>query len=200
MQRSKGFLLLVTGPSGAGKSSVLSDLLAQERFGFSVSATTRPPRPGEVDGRDYHFVSRERFEELIAADAFVEWAEVHDHLYGTLVEEVERMREAGRIPVLDVDVQGGVRVIERFGDEVVSVFLFPPSFAALEARLRRRGTESEEALATRLANARREVMFADRYRYWVVNDVLERARGDLAAIVRAEGLRRERQSGPILED
>jgi guanylate kinase len=188
----RGFLFLVTGPSGAGKSSLLESLLVDPRFGFSVSATTRAPRGREVDGREYHFLDRAAFEAEIAADAFVEWAEVHGQLYGTLRREVNAMRQAGRIPVLDIDVQGGVQVIEKLGAEVVSVFVFPPSLDELERRLRGRATDSPEAIELRLRNARHEVTLADRYEYWVVNDDLERARADLAAISRSEGLKQAR--------
>jgi guanylate kinase len=187
------FLFLVTGPSGAGKTTLYQGLLDEDaRLGFSVSCTTRAPRHGEVDGRDYHFVERGEFERRRDAGEFVEWAEVHGHLYGTLISEVEALARAGRIPVLDIDVQGGVEVIARFGDRrVCSVFVFPPSLEALEQRLRGRGTDDETTVARRLANARQEIPRAEYYRYWVVNDDLERARDDLRAILRAETLRRE---------
>jgi len=190
------FLLLVTGPSGAGKTSLYRGLLAEDtRLGFSVSCTTRPPRHGEVDGRDYHFVARDEFERRREAGEFVEWAEVHGRLYGTLISELEAVAREGRIPVLDIDVQGGVEVIERFGDlSVCSVFVFPPDLEVLEQRLRGRGTDDEATVSRRLANAREEIPRAEHYRYWVVNDDLERARDDLRAILRAERLRRERHA------
>ena len=192
MDLGSSFLLLVTGPSGAGKTSVYEPILAEDpRLGFSVSCTTRAPRPGEIDGRDYHFVTVEEFERRREAGAFVEWAEVHGELYGTLISEVEAMAATGRVPALDIDVQGGVQVIRRFGERVCSVFVFPPSFEELERRLRGRGTESETALRTRLENARREIVEADAYSYWIVNDDLDRARDDLRAVIRAESLRRE---------
>lgn len=183
-------ILLITGPSGAGKGCVIAGLLAREpRLAFSVSTTTRPIRGGEVDGREYDFVDDARFDRLVAEDAFVEWAHVHLHRYGTRRSRLAEMEAAGRIPVLDIDVQGGVNVLRQFGDELVSVFLFPPSWAELEKRLRGRGTESEEAIATRLRNARHEVGFAGHYRYWVVNDDLDAAVDRTLAILTAEGCR-----------
>lgn len=183
-------ILLITGPSGTGKGTVINALLAREpRLAFSVSTTTRPLRGGEVDGREYDFVDDATFDRLVAEDAFVEWAHVHLHRYGTRRSRLAEMEQAGRIPVLDIDVQGGVNVLRQFGDELVSVFLFPPSWADLEQRLRGRGTESEEAVATRLRNARHEVGFAGQYRYWVVNEDSQAAAGRVAAILTAEGCR-----------
>lgn len=199
MDLRDSFLLLVTGPSGAGKTSLLRGLLEEDpRLAFSVSCTTRPPRNGESDGHDYHFVDDAEFRRRREANAFVEWARVHDHLYGTLVSEVESMAARGRIPLLDIDVQGGLQVIDEWGDRVCSVFVFPPSWEVLESRLRGRATDGEEAVRTRLANARREVAEAGRYTYWVVNDDLSRARADLHAIVRAETLRAARRGRPPL--
>jgi guanylate kinase len=191
---------LISGPSGVGKGSLYQPLLAKHpRLGFSVSCTTRPPRPGEEDGREYHFLDRSEFERLRAEDAFVEWAEVHAELYGTRASDVEAMLAAGRVVFLDIDVQGGIQVLERFGDRVASVFVFPPSWEELERRLRGRGTEPEEVVQRRLANARDEVAEAHRYGHFLVNDDLETGQTELEAIYRAESLRAARWERPPLE-
>jgi len=185
-------IVLITGPSGAGKSSFINRLMADNpRLAFSVSTTTRPIRAGEADGVDYDFVDQSVFDELVAEGAFVEWALVHDNCYGTRRSRLDEMVTAGRIPVLDIDVQGGVNVIDMFGPELVSVFLFPPSWAELERRLRSRGTDSPAVIATRLRNARQEVGFAPRYRYWIVNDDLDAAVNRMKAVITAEDCRRE---------
>lgn len=193
-------LLLISGPSGAGKSTVLQRLLATDpRLCFSVSTTTRPPRPGEADGREYHFVDDPQFDRLVDDGAFIEWADVHDRRYGTRHQHVLAMQTAGQIPLLDIDVQGGVQVIERYGADVVSVFLFPPSWEELERRLRSRGTEDDAVVATRLRNARREVGYAPHYAYWVINDDVDACVARLEAIVVAEACRRERLGAPPLQ-
>jgi guanylate kinase len=193
-------ILLISGPSGAGKSTVYRELMRREpRIGFSVSTTTRSPRPGEREGVDYHFVDEATFVRLEAAGDFLEWAEVHGRKYGTRRDHVEAMEAAGRIPLLDIDVQGGVQVLERCGERIVSVFLWPPSWEELAARLRGRGTDDEVAVATRLSNARWEVGFAHRYTYWVVNDEVEAAVARVQAIVMAEECRRERRDRSPLE-
>ncbi|PIV80729.1 guanylate kinase [bacterium CG17_big_fil_post_rev_8_21_14_2_50_64_8] len=177
-------IILITGPSGAGKSSFIRELMAQDpRLAFSVSTTTRPMRTGEADGVDYDFVDDAAFDRLLAADGFVEWAPVHGCRYGTTKHRLAELTDAGRIPVLDVDVQGGVNVIDLYGDDLVSVFLFPPSWEELERRLRSRGTDSDEAIAGRLMTARSEVTFAPRYRHWIVNDDLQAAVAKMRAII-----------------
>lgn len=192
-------ILLISGPSGAGKSTVYRELMQrEERLAFSVSTTTRPPRAGERDGVDYHFVDDAGFDALLSRGAFLEWAHVHDRRYGTRRDHVAALEAAGRVPLLDIDVQGAVQVIDRLGREVVSVFLFPPTWEVLEARLRGRGTDSDQVIATRLANARWEVSFADRYTYWVINDAVDDAVARLQAILTAEHCRRERSGEPPL--
>jgi guanylate kinase len=193
-------IVLITGPSGAGKSSFIGELMAGDpRLAFSVSTTTRPMREGEVDGRDYDFVDEPAFEKLISASAFVEWAQVHGNRYGTRRTLLEEMTGAGRIPVLDIDVQGGVQVLDQFGPELVSVFLFPPSWEELERRLTSRGTDKAGVIATRLANARREVKYAPRYRYWIINDDLTAAVARMRAVIAAEECRSEILGTPPLE-
>ena len=193
-------IVLITGPSGAGKSTFVGQLMAQDpRLAFSVSTTTRPIRAGEIDGRDYDFLTDEtEFLRLKDEGAFVEWARVHDNYYGTRRSQLEEMAAAGQIPLLDIDVQGGVQVIDLFGPELVSVFLFPPSWEELERRLRQRGTDTAEVIARRLANARREVEFADRYRYWIVNDDVQQAVGRMRAVIQAQECRREAFGRPPL--
>ena len=187
---ARTFPIVMSAPSGGGKTTIARLLLERRTdVGYSVSCTTRAPRPGEVDGREYDFVDDATFDRLVAEDAFVEWAPVHLHRYGTRRSRLAEMERAGKVPVLDIDVQGGLNVLKQFGDELVAVFLVPPSWAELERRLRSRGTESEEAIATRLRNARHEVGLADHYAYWVVNDEVEAAVGRLSAIVAAEACR-----------
>ncbi len=149
-----------------------------------MSCTTRPPRPGERDGRDYRFVSDRAFDELVAAGALLEWAEVFGHRYGTPVEEVERARAAGRDVLLEIDVQGA-RQVKRRAPDAVLVFLVPPSREELERRLRERGTEDEATLARRLAEAERELAEAARFDHVVVNDDLDRAADEVLAIIAA---------------
>ncbi len=185
-------IVLITGPSGAGKSSFISQLMAgNPRLAFSVSTTTRPIRTGEAPGVDYDFVDETVFEELVAENAFVEWAKVHNNYYGTRRSSLDAMTAAGEIPVLDIDVQGGLNVIDIYEEGLVSVFLFPPSWDELERRLRSRGTDSAEVIDTRLQNARHEVGFAPRYRYWIVNDDLDAAVNRMKAVITAEDCRRE---------
>ncbi|HPF34351.1 MAG TPA: guanylate kinase [Candidatus Krumholzibacteria bacterium] len=191
-------LVLISGPSGAGKSTLVHRLLADvEALEFSVSTTTRPIRPGETEGVDYHFVDDAEFDRLLAADAFIEWAHVHDRRYGTRRDHVQAMIDAGRIPLLDLDVQGGKNVIDLMGDGLVSIFLFPPSWEELERRLRGRGTDADEVIATRLRNARWEVGYAEHYRYWLVNDDVAAAADRFRAILTAEACRRERAANPL---
>ena len=188
-------LVLISGPSGAGKSTFLGRMLAaDDRLAFSVSTTTRAPRGGEVDGREYHFVDDAEFDRLVAADAFVEWARVHDRRYGTRRDHLQQMLDAGKIPLLDLDVQGGVRVLQVFPDDVVSVFLYPPSWEVLQERLQGRRTDADEVIATRLENARWEVGFAEQYEYFVINDDLDQAVARMRAIITAESCRRRRQA------
>ena len=192
-------IILITGPSGAGKSSFIDRLMAADpRLAFSVSTTTRPLRTGEVDGEDYDFVDDAAFDRLLDGQAFVEWATVHGNRYGTRRSALREMTAEGRIPVLDIDVQGGLQVIPQFGAELVSVFLFPPSWEELERRLRRRGTDSDEVIARRLANARNEVAAADAYDWWLVNDDLEEAVCRMQAVIEAAPWRRSAWERPPL--
>ena len=185
-------IVLITGPSGAGKSSFVKKLMDDDaRLAFSISTTTRPIREGEVHGRDYDFVDDGEFDRLVQDGAFVEWAHVHDNRYGTRRSRLDEMAASGKIPLLDIDVQGGVNVIDLYDSELISVFLFPPSWEELERRLRSRATDSNKVSNTRLKNARTEVGYADRYQFWIVNDNLDQAVKRMQAILLAEDCRRE---------
>jgi guanylate kinase len=188
-------LLLLCSPSGAGKTTLKNRLL--ERFGdlrFSISHTTRPRRPHEQDGREYHFVGREAFERMVREGAFVEWAEVHGNLYGTSFAEVEAAHDGRhRGIVFDVDYQGARQILARRPD-AVSVFVLPPSFAVLEQRLRARADEPEKSVRRRLANAQCELEHYAFFDYVIVNDRLHESTEALCGIVLAERHRRERRA------
>ena len=179
-------LLLFAAPSGAGKTTIVHHLLNQ--FGeleFSISATTRPQRPHEEDGKDYYFISRERFEELINQDAFVEWEEVYEGLfYGTLKSEVERLWAEGKHIIFDIDVKGAMNIKKAYPREALAVFVKPPSLKALEKRLRARRTEDENTLEKRLARAADEMAYENKFDVVLVNDVLDDALAKAERIVR----------------
>ena len=181
-----GFVLVVSGPSGAGKGTLVDRLVAaRPDCVFSISSTTRPKRATEQDGVQYEFMSREEFERRREAGRFLEWAEVHGHLYGTPVDPVDAGVKAGRIVVLDVDVQGGASV-RRARPDAVSVFVYPPSIDALRQRLLARGTDVAAVVERRLGNAPGELSQYNEYQYLVVNDDLDQAASHLIAIVDAE--------------
>ena len=192
-----GFLLVISGPSGAGKGTLVDRLVAlRPECVFSVSATTRPKRQGESEGVQYEFVAREEFERRRSAGQFLEWAEVHGHLYATPSRFVDEGVRAGRVVVLDVDVQGGASV-RRARTDAVSVFVYPPSIDALRKRLLGRHTDPAPVVEQRLRNAPGELSQYREYDYLVVNDELEQAVARLVAIVDAERARvRRLQSAP----
>jgi guanylate kinase len=183
---------VLSAPSGAGKTTIARALVERhEDLVFSVSATTRPARDHEVDGVDYHFLSERDFRDMIEADEFVEWAEVHGHSYGTSRVAVQEALDAGLFLILDVDVQGAMQM-RRSGLDAVLVFVLPPAADALVQRLRDRGTEGEATLARRIKNARVELEQASQFDYIVVNENLDRAIEEVGCIVVAEGRRTAR--------
>lgn len=189
----RGVLFVVSSPSGGGKGTIIKRVLdVMPDLRYSVSYTTRAPRNGEVDGREYFFVDRRRFEEMVAAGDFLEWANVHGHLYGTSRRQVIEDTEAGSDIVLEVDVQGAASV-KRLGVDSVSIFILPPSLQVLRDRLTARGTDSQEELAVRLRNAPEELKQYSTFDYIIFNDQVDRAAAQLAAIVSAERARRYRQ-------
>jgi guanylate kinase len=196
--KRRGILFIVSSPSGAGKSTISRKLLeADPGLDMSVSATTRPVRPGEVDGRDYHFVTTEDFKSMVAANQFLEWAHVFGHRYGTPRVPVERALSEGRDVLFDIDWQGAQQLYQLMGGDVIRVFIFPPSMEELERRLRARGTDSDEVITARMSRAAAEISHWDGYDYVLVNDDVERCFGDVSTILAAERLKRSRQTGLI---
>lgn len=185
----KGLLIVISGASGTGKGTVCKELLARERgVAFSVSATSRAPREGEQDGREYYFRTRAEFEAMIAEGAFLEYADVYGNYYGTPLAPIEARRSAGEDILLEIDTQGALNVMERCPDGTF-IFLLPPSLEELRRRITGRGTESEKSLARRLAAARDEIRLGRRYRYAVLNDTVEDATARIQTILAAERLR-----------
>ncbi len=194
----RGVLFVLSSPSGAGKTTISKMLLASDPgIALSVSATTRPIRPGEVDGRDYHFVDTPRFKQMAADGAFLEWAHVFDHRYGTPRAPVDAELAAGRDVLFDIDWQGAQQLYQEAGPDVVRVFILPPTMAELERRLRSRATDADAVIAARMARAANEISHWDGYDYVLVNDDVSRCFAEVQAILRAERLKRRRQVGLI---
>ena len=188
-QRSRGLLFVVSAPSGTGKTTVVERLVQIfPDLGMSRSYTSRAMRQGEKDGVDYNFISRERFEAMVAEDAFLEWADVFGNLYGTGKAETERELAGGRDLVLVIDVQGA-RQVRSHGANAIGIFVLPPSFEALERRLRGRSKDSEDAIRKRLTTARREIRAVAEYEYVIVNDELDACVDRLRSVVLAERAR-----------
>lgn len=181
----KGLLVVVSGPSGAGKGTICQALLEKTPLAYSVSATTRKPRAGEVDGESYYFLSVEAFEKMIEKDELLEWAKVYDNYYGTPLKKVEEKLAAGEDILLEIDTQGAMKVREKF-PEGVYIFILPPSLAELERRIRGRDTETEDVLQKRLAAAIGEIEAGKCYKYVVTNDEVDGAVDSVCAILAAE--------------
>ncbi|OJY29387.1 guanylate kinase [Gemmobacter sp. LW-1] len=193
----KGLLLILSSPSGAGKSTLARRLMDWDpTLRFSVSATTRAPRPGEVDGREYYFKSRAEFEAMAAAGEMLEHAEVFGNFYGSPKGPVETAMAEGRDTLFDIDWQGGQQIRNSsLGRDVVSIFVLPPSIAELDRRLRGRAQDSDEVIAGRMAKSRDEISHWAEYDYVIVNHDIDTAFGELVTILRAERMRRDRQPG-----
>jgi guanylate kinase len=193
--KRRGLMLVISSPSGAGKSTLSRLLLAEDQaVTLSVSATTRAPRPGEVEGEHYHFISHDAFREMIAADAFLEWANVFDNYYGTPRERVESKIRGGTDVIFDVDWQGADALHDQMPNDVVSVFVLPPSIAALRHRLENRPGSTPVNVARRMDDAHSEIMHWRRYDYVIVNENIETAFDELKEILKVERRRRLRQT------
>jgi guanylate kinase len=194
----RGVLFVLSSPSGAGKTTISKKMLAADPdIALSISATTRPPRPGERDGVDYHFVDVDSFKQMAADGEFLEWAHVFGHRYGTPRARVEELLDAGKDVLFDIDWQGAQQLYQEAGPDVVRVFVLPPTMEELERRLRARNTDSDEVIAARMARAANEISHWDGYDYVLINDDVEDCYGEVIAILRAERLKRRRQIGLI---
>lgn len=193
----KGNLVIISSPSGGGKGTLIREVLgSMPDVGYSVSLTTRAPRFGEEDGKHYHFVSKLKFEEKINSEGFLEYAEVHGNWYGTSRKQTENLTNAGKDVILEIDVKGALQVLEKMPD-AVSIFIMPPSYEVLKARLTSRATENSEDLAIRLKNSHFEMEQYSRFAYIVINDEVPVAARKLCSVICAERQRRDRQTEAI---
>ena len=196
--KRRGLMFELSSPSGAGKTTIARKLLSKDReIAMSVSVTTRPMRPGEIDGRDYHFTDRAGFDAMVEANEFLEWAEVFGNCYGTPKAQIKAGLKEGQDFLFDIDWQGTQQLYQRMETDVVRVFLLPPSIEELEQRLRGRGTDSVEVIAGRMARAKAEISHWDGYDYVVVNDDMDVCFRQVHGILNAERLRRARQTGLV---
>lgn len=195
---NKGLLIVISGPSGAGKGTLCKKLLQRNsELCLSVSATTREPRAGEVDGVNYFFTSKDKFEEMINNNEFLEWAKVYDNYYGTPKKYVEDMLNQGKDVILEIDIQGALKVKESCS-EGVFIFILPPTMEELKNRIKKRGSETEESLVKRFTAAYKEINYVSKYNYVVINDVLEEGVKKLESIIIAEKCRVDRYKDRIL--
>ena len=196
--KRRGLLLVLSSPSGAGKSTLSRLLLEKDdQITMSISTTTRPPRPGEQDGVDYNFVSIPEFEDLVEKDGFLEHARVFDNYYGTPAAPVEKALQEGQDILFDIDWQGTQQLQQKKGNDLVRIFILPPSKQELESRLKKRAQDSDEVVARRMAKANQEISHWAEYDYIIVNEDLDKAEEELFSILKAERLKRERQTGLV---
>ncbi len=198
MRMSKGRLIVFSAPSGCGKGTMLAEILKDENYCVSVSATTRSPREGEVDGVNYYFMSKGDFLQKVADSEFLEYAEYCDNYYGTLMSEVDGKLNEGKNVILEIEVQGAQKIREKRPDALM-IFILPPSVSELRRRLKKRGTETDEVIEQRVSQAAREIKVASKYDYAIVNDALEDAISDFFAVMRAEKLKTQFSENTINE-
>lgn len=197
--RNKGQLIVISGPSGAGKGTVCKALLEKNDFWISISATTRSPRNGEIDGVNYYFITKEKFLERIESEDFLEYAEVYGNYYGTPKSEVLKVLESGRNVILEIDIQGALKVKRAYPDGLF-IFILPPSMEELKNRITNRGSETPESLITRFTSAHEEITFVSKYDYAVVNDTVDNACEKIQSIITAERCRVDRMNGDFLKE
>lgn len=185
--QKQGKLIVIVAPSGAGKTTIARALLRDfPKIKFSISATTRKPREGEISGKDYHFLSKTEFDQRIGQNGFLEWEEFYNGIrYGTLRSEVDKLMKYGYFPLLDIEVKGALNVKDIYGSDCVSIFIQPPSLDELKRRLVKRGTETEQSLSLRLERAEEEIQYADTFDYVVVNDDLDVAYKQVKKIIKS---------------
>lgn len=200
--KRRGLMIVLSSPSGAGKTTLTRRILAEdEHMDMSVSATTRKPRKGEAHGKDYYFVGTSDFESMIADDQFLEWAKVFDNYYGTPTEPVEEALSSGRDIVFDIDWQGAQQLTQAAADDLIKIFILPPSKVELERRLKTRAQDSDEVIAKRMAKSEGEISHWAEYDYVIVNEGVEDSLDQLRAIIKAERIKRKRQMwlGPFVK-
>ena len=193
----RGLLLVISGPSGAGKGTICKALLDKNEFWLSVSATTRQPREGEIDGKNYFFITKDNFKERIEKDDFLEYAEVYGNYYGTPKSSVLQMLDSGKDVILEIDIQGALKVKEAF-KEGIFIFILPPSMEELKQRIIKRGSETPESLMTRFKSAYKEINYVSKYSYAVVNHTVDEAVKKIEGIVIAERCRVDRMKDTII--
>ena len=197
--KSRGQLIVISGPSGAGKGTVCKAILEKNNFWISVSATTRSPRSSEIDGINYYFLTKEKFQEKIAAEDFLEYAEVYGNYYGTPKSEVLKVLDSGRDVILEIDIQGALMVKKAY-PKGLFIFILPPSMEELKNRITNRGSETPESLITRFTSAHKEISFVTKYDYAVVNDTVGCACEKIQSIIIAERCRVDRLNADFLKE